>query len=124
MILYFKRIRHIDDFPLNGHPPSTKLKLAKCSVLSVTSYGPIRGSTILEYVVEYMNLNHCVIGDSFEFNVDSYPLDKHHNVIAIVLWRASDLYSTTSIRHYINKCIQYMHRPNGKLCTFLEISIL
>ena len=22
MILYFKRIIHIDDFPLNGHPPS------------------------------------------------------------------------------------------------------
>ena len=23
MILYFKHIIHIDDFPLNGHPPST-----------------------------------------------------------------------------------------------------
>ena len=25
MILYFKHIIHIDDFPLNGHPPSNKL---------------------------------------------------------------------------------------------------
>ena len=25
MILYFKHIIHIDDFPLNGHPPSVLL---------------------------------------------------------------------------------------------------
>ena len=25
MILYFKHIIHIDDFPLNGHPPSSML---------------------------------------------------------------------------------------------------
>ena len=53
---------------------------------------PIRcRSTILEYVVECMHLNNCAIGDSFEFNVDSNPVDKHHNIIVIVPWRESDL---------------------------------
>ena len=30
MILYFKHIIHIDDFPLNGHPPSPKCESTKC----------------------------------------------------------------------------------------------
>ena len=28
MILYFKHIIHIDDFPLNGHPPSSSAHVA------------------------------------------------------------------------------------------------
>ena len=37
MILYFKHIIHIDDFPLNGHPPST-LQWQKESHKSIVQY--------------------------------------------------------------------------------------
>ena len=29
VILYFKHIIHIDDFPLNGHPPSINLRRSR-----------------------------------------------------------------------------------------------
>ena len=37
MILYFKHIIHIDDFPLNGHPPSSLIIERRGSVVVSTS---------------------------------------------------------------------------------------
>ena len=58
MILYFKHIIHIDDFPLNGHPPSAIInagisgqcrKLIYVTVINVTcfSYGDEHGVTVI-----------------------------------------------------------------------------
>ena len=39
MILYFKHIIHIDDFPLNGHPPS--IVLIGLRVIVIASKEPV-----------------------------------------------------------------------------------
>ena len=40
MILYFKHIIHIDDFPLNGHPPSVPMSdgIMRANVALKTSF--------------------------------------------------------------------------------------
>ena len=57
MILYFKYIIHIDDFPLNGHPPSRCLnmiisgKLQHCTLFRNVYWQVIAMSMITDCII-------------------------------------------------------------------------
>ena len=54
MILYFKHIIHIDDFPLNGHPPSIYTTMYRRAVLNIYEFLVVRPQFDSVYGVDFV----------------------------------------------------------------------
>ena len=101
MILYFKHIIHIDDFPLKGHPPSTMLNLRQCLADTHELHATLLSTTLMSSTHVYHNNN-----KKNSTLTPSCQIDMRHQCLTTTRQRhtAMELFLTRAARAEATEC--------------------